>query len=85
MDKEKLQRGNELIEIIKEIKEFLAVFPEDSRDNSVCQIRVLYNVPCKAEVKSSTIIADRIPAAFQNLRASAMVQLTQYEKEFEKL
>ena len=85
MDKEKLQRGNELVEIIKEIKEFLSVFPDDSSHFGDCQIRVLYNVPCKAEVKSATIIADRIPAAFKNLRASAMGQLKQYVKEFEEL
>ena len=85
MDNEKLQRGNELVEIIKEIKEFLAVFPDDSRDNCECQVRVLYNVPFKAEVKSSTIIADRIPKAFFNLKAHVEEQLARYEKEFQEL
>ncbi len=84
MDNEKLQRGNELVEAINEIKKFLEAFPKDSSEIKRCQIRVLYNFSPNRE-KSATIIADRIPAAFQNLRASAMVQLTQYEKEFEKL
>lgn len=84
MDNEKLQRANELVEAIKEIEEFLKAFPNDSKEISKCQIRVLYNFSPRTE-KIATIVADRIPAAFQNLRASAMVQLTQYKKEFEKL
>ena len=85
MDKEKLQRGNELVEIIKEIKEFLAVFPDDSSHFMDCQIRVLYNVPCRAEVKSATIIADRIPTAFAALQTVAKRELEKYKLEFEEL
>ncbi len=85
MDNEKLQRGNELVEIIKEIKDFLSVFPDDSSHFGQCQIRVLYNVPLSAEVKSSTIIADLIPRAFFNLRAHTKEALARYEKEFEEL
>lgn len=85
MDKEKLQRGNELVEIIKEIKEFLSVFPDDSSHFGQCQIRVLYNVPCKAEMKSATIIADLIPRAFFNLIVNTRAELERYEKEFEEL
>lgn len=85
MDKEKLQRCNELVEAIKEVEDFLEAFPATSEDNYRCQITVQYNAPFSATVIRKTIIADRIPAAFQNLRASAMVQLTQYKKEFEEL
>ena len=85
MDKEKLQRGNELVEIIKEITEFLSVFPDDSSHFGQCQIRVLYNVPCKAEMKSATIIADLIPRAFFNLIVNTRAELERYEKEFEEL
>lgn len=85
MDNEKLQRANELVEIIKEIKEFLSVFPDDSSHFGTYQIKVLYNVPCKAEMKSATIIADIIPRAFFNLIVNTRAELERYEKEFEEL
>ena len=84
MDKEKLQRGNELVEAIKEVKEFLKAFPEDSCEIERCQIRVLYNFSPNKE-KSATILASFIPAAFLNLRAMAKAELERYEMEFEEL
>lgn len=84
MDNEKLQRGNELVEAIKEVKEFLKAFPESSKSFSDCQIRVLYNFSPKTERKA-TIIADRIPRAFYNLIVNTRAELERYEKEFEEL
>ena len=84
MDNEKLQRGNELVEAINEIKKFLEAFPKDSSQIKRCQIRVLYNFSPNRE-KSATIIADRIPVAFDNLITDIRDELARYEKEFEEL
>ena len=85
MDNEKLQRANELVEAIKEIEDFLEAFPATSEDIYRCQITIQYNAPFSAAIIRKTIIADRIPDAFLNLRASARVQLARYKEEFEEL
>lgn len=84
MDNEKLQRANELVEAIKEIEKFLKAFPNDSKEISKCQIRVLYNFSPKTERKA-TIIADRIPIAFASLQKVAERELEKYKQEFEEL
>lgn len=85
MNNEKLNRGNELVEIIKEIEQILDVFPLKSEDNYRCQIKITYNVPYSTIVNSATISADRIPAAFKNLQAMVKEELVNYEKEFDEL
>lgn len=88
MDNEKLQRGNELVEAIKEVKEFLFVrSPSTGNKVDLCrfQIRIQYNVPFSAAVKSATINADRIPDAFIQLFTNIEEQLAEYEKEFAEL
>lgn len=84
MDKENLQRANELAETIKEIEDFLKAFPENSKQFKDCQIKVLYNFSPKQE-RSATIIADLIPRAFFNLKVNIGAELERYEKEFEEL
>jgi len=85
MNNEKLNRGNALVEIIKEIEQFLDVFPLKSEDNYRCQIEITYNVPYSTIVESATIKADRIPAAFKKLQAMVKEELVNYEKEFDEL
>lgn len=85
MDKEKLQRGNELVEAIKEVEDFLEAFPATSEEFYHYKITLQFDKPFSVEVIRKTIIADRIPDAIRNLRASAMEQLAQYKKEFEEL
>lgn len=85
MDNEKLQRGNELAEAIKEIEGFLEAFPTTSEDIYRCQVTVQYNAPFSATVIRKTIIADRIPIAFDNLITDIRDELARYEKEFEEL
>jgi hypothetical protein len=85
MDKEKLQRGNELAEIIKNIKDFLEVFPSDISCVKDCQIKITYNVILSAKPRERTIWAGDIPTTFWKIQEFAMQELSQYEKEFEEL
>ncbi len=85
MDNEKLQRGNELVEAIKEIEGFLEAFPTTSEDIYRCQVTVQYNAPFSATVIRKTIIADRIPIAFAALQTVTKRELEKYKLEFEEL
>ena len=85
MDKEKLQRCNELVEAIKEVEDFLEAFPTTGEDIYRCQVTVQYNATFSATVIRKTIIADRIPDAFTALQNVAMSELEKYEQEFEEL
>ena len=85
MDNEKLQRGNELAEIIKNIKGFLEVFPSDISCVKDCQIKITYNVILSAKPRERTIWAGDIPTTFWKIEEFAKQELSQYEKEFEEL
>ena len=85
MDNEKLQRGNELSEIIKNIKDFLEVFPSDIGSVNNCQIKITYNVILNAKPREKTIWAGDIPSTFWKIQEFAKQELSQYEKEFEEL
>ncbi len=85
MDNEKLQRGNELAEIIKNIKDFLEVFPSDISSVNNCQIKITYNVILNANPREKTIWAGDIPTTFWKIKEFAEQELSQYEKEFEEL
>lgn len=85
MDNEKLQRGNELAEIIKNIKDFLEVFPSDISSVKGCQIKITYNVILNAQTRERTIWAGDIPTTFWKIKEFAKQELRQYEKEFEEL
>ena len=85
MDNEKLQRGNELSEIIKNIKDFLEVFPSDISSVKDCQIKITYNVTLTAIPREKTIWAGDIPRTFWKIEEFAKLELSQYEKEFEEL
>ena len=85
MDNEKLQRGNELAEIIKNIKDFLEVFPSDISSVNNCQIKITYNVILNANPREKTIWAGDIPTTFWKIKEFAEQELSKYEKEFEEL
>lgn len=85
MDKEKLQRGNELAERITAVKSFLEVFRESSEHINNYQIKVMFNVPLNVNVVQRTILACFIPDAFKALISETMFELEALEKEFEEL
>ena len=85
MDKEKLQRGNELAERITAVKSFLEVFRESSEHINNYQIKVMFNFPLEANVVQRTILACFIPKAFKALISETMFELGALEKEFEEL
>lgn len=85
MDNEKLQRGNELDESIKNIKDFLEAFPSDISCVKDCQIKITYSVIYHVEPIVRTIWAGDIPTTFWKIKEFAEQELSQYEKEFEEL
>lgn len=85
MDKDRLQRGNELAERITAVKSFLEVFRESSEHINNYQIKVMFNAPLNANVVQRTILACFIPKAFKVLISETMFELGALEKEFEEL
>ena len=85
MDNEKLQRGNELAESIKNIKDFLEVFPSDISCVKDCQVKITCSVIYQVEPIVRTIWAGDIRTAFWKIEEFAKQELSQYEKEFEEL
>lgn len=85
MDKDRLQRGNELAERITAVKSFLEVFRESSEHINNYQIKVMFNAPLNANVVQRTILACFIPKAFKALISETMFELGALEKEFEEL
>lgn len=85
MDKEKLQRANELAERIEAVKSFLDIFRESSECINNYQIKVRFNAPLNANEVQRTILACFIPKAFKALISETMFELGALEKEFEEL